>query len=154
LSEPAHMSSGLSIRPFEMADYDTVFALWQASAPGIEIRPSDSRAEVEKRCRRDRDLFLVAERGGRLIGVVMGGWDGRRGWIHHLAVSADMQRQGVASALVGQLEERLRARGCLKVNLLVRRENNAALGLYERLGYGEAPTLVAMGKELGPLAEE
>lgn len=146
--------SGLSIRPFAMADYEAVFALWQSSAPGIEIRPSDSRAEVEKRCARDRDLFLVAEREDRLVGVVMGGWDGRRGWIHHLAVAADAQGQGVASALVGKLEERLNALGCLKVNLLVRRGNEAARGLYAHLGYQEAPALVAMGKELPPPAQD
>ena len=154
MSEGARAASGLGIRPFEMADYDPVFALWLASAPGIEIRPSDSRAEVQKRCTRDRDLFLVAERDGRLIGVVMGGWDGRRGWIHHLAVAADAQGQGVASALVGHLEERLKALGCLKVNLLVRLENEAARSLYAHLGYGEAPNLVAMGKDLQPPAAE
>jgi ribosomal protein S18 acetylase RimI-like enzyme len=137
-----------------MADYEAVFALWQASAPGIEIRPSDSRVEVAKRCMRDRHLFVVAERDARLIGVVMGGWDGRRGWIHHLAVAAEAQGQGVASALVLHLEERLRALGCLKVNLLVRVENEAARSVYARLGYGEARNLVAMGKELqSPAAE-
>lgn len=154
MSKDACAACGLSIRPFEMADYEAVFALWQASAPGIEIRPSDSRVEVEKRCMRDRDLFVVAERDARLIGVVMGGWDGRRGWIHHLAVAAEAQGQGVASALVLHLEERLRALGCLKVNLLVRVENEAARSVYARLGYGEARNLVAMGKELqSPAAE-
>ncbi|MHB1317521.1 MAG: GNAT family acetyltransferase [Anaerolineae bacterium] len=148
MSQVTGTPPGLRIRPFEMAEYDSVLALWQASAPGIEIRPSDSRAEVEKRCRRDQDLFLVAEREGRIVGVVMGGWDGRRGWIHHLAVAADAQGQGVASALVDQLEDRLRALGCLKVNLLVRRGNEAARSLYMRMGYQEAPSLVAMGKEL------
>lgn len=153
MSQGTDESPALSIRPFEMADYEAVFALWLASAPGIEIRPSDNRAEVEKRLRRDQDLFLVAQREGRIVGVVMGGWDGRRGWIHHLAVATEWQGQGVASALVGQLEERLLALGCLKVNLLVRRVNEAARSLYAALGYQEAPALVAMGKEIRPAKE-
>lgn len=154
MSQGTGAAPGVRIRPFEMADYESVFVLWQASAPGIEIRPSDSRAEVEKRLKRDQDLFLVAERDGRLVGVVMGGWDGRRGWIHHLAVAAEAQGQGVASALVCELEGRLSTRGCLKVNLLVRRGNAAARSLYAHLGYQEAPALVAMGKELRPPAQK
>jgi ribosomal protein S18 acetylase RimI-like enzyme len=133
-----------------MADYEAVFALWQAGAPGIEIRPSDGRSEVAKRCQRDRDLFLVAECQGRLVGVVMGGWDGRRGWIHHLAVAPDARGQGVAQALVIAVEDGMRAVGCLKVNLLVRQSNDAARRLYDRLGYGETPDMIVMGKELAP----
>ncbi|NLT74082.1 MAG: GNAT family acetyltransferase [Chloroflexi bacterium] len=141
-------AEGWRIRPFEMSDYDAVYALWLAGAPGIEIRPSDGREEVARRCQRDRELFLVAEGDGAIIGVVMGGWDGRRGWIHHLAVAPDFRGLGLGRSLVAAIEERLCEVGCLKVNLLVRRENRAARQLYEHLGYREAPTLVAMGKEL------
>jgi ribosomal protein S18 acetylase RimI-like enzyme len=152
VSSGAPAACDTCIRPFEMTDYEAVFALWRAGAPGIEIRPSDNRQEVAKRCFRDRDLFLVAESEGRLLGVVMGGWDGRRGWIHHLAVAPDARGQGVAQALVGALEDRMRGVGCLKVNLLVRQSNDAARRLYDRLGYNETPDLIVMGKELTPEA--
>jgi ribosomal protein S18 acetylase RimI-like enzyme len=131
-----------------MRDYDGVLTLWQDAGPGIELRPSDTREEVAKRCLRDRELFLVAEQRERIIGVVMGGWDGRRGWVHHLAVAGDARGQGVARDLMAALEGALRAIGCLKVNLLVREGNSAARALYRALGYHDSTGLVPMGKEL------
>lgn len=138
------------LRPFTLDDYPAVLALWQTAGPGIEVRPSDALAEIAKKMKRDPDLFWVAEEGGAVVGVIMGAWDGRRGWLHHLAVAEGHRGQGIASALVHQVEQRLRAKGCLKVNLLVRASNTAARRLYERLGYVEMPMLVAMGKELTP----
>ncbi len=152
MSGTATVDNDIAIRPFEMSDYDAVFALWRSGAPGIELRPSDSRAEVAKRCQRDRELFLVAVRDELIVGVVMGAWDGRRGWIHHLAVSPQARGQGIARALVCALEEGLARVGCLKVNLLVRQENSTARNLYAGLGYAEMPSLLAMGKELCPAA--
>lgn len=152
MSGTGWVGNSIGIRPFEMSDYDAVFALWRSGAPGIELRPSDSRAEVARRCQRDRELFLVAVLDDQIVGVVMGGWDGRRGWIHHLAIAPQARGRGIARALVCALEERLASLGCLKVNLLVRQENSAARSLYAGLGYSESPSLLAMGKELCPSA--
>jgi len=138
------------LRPFTLDDYPAVLALWQAAGPGLEVRPSDALPEVVKKLARDPDLFLVAEAEGAVVGVIMGAWDGRRGWLHHLAVAEDHRGQGVASALVREVEQRLQTKGCLKVNLLVQASNLAARRLYQRLGYVEMPTLMAMGKELLP----
>jgi len=131
-----------------MDDYPAVYALWQEAGPGVRLRPSDSAPEVAKKLERDPDLFLVAEAEGRIVGVIMGAWDGRRGWLHHLAVAEAYRGQGIGAALVREVEDRLRAKGCLKVNLLVRAENVAARRLYERLGYEEMAGIIAMGKEL------
>jgi ribosomal protein S18 acetylase RimI-like enzyme len=132
-----------------MDDYDTVLALWQAAGPGIEVRPSDARPEIAKKLGRDPDLFLVAEDSqGDVMGVIMGAWDGRRGWIHHLAVEESHRNCGIGAILIKAVEEALRAKGCLKVNLLVRRDNEAAMRLYRRLGYSDMSTIAAMGKEL------
>ena len=136
------------IRPFTMDDYDSVYQLWREAGPGIELRPSDRRHEVEKKLALDPDLFLAAEENGSVVAVIMGAWDGRRGWLHHLAVAGTHRGRGIATALISEVEAQLRAKGCLKVNLLVRRENVAARSLYGRLGYDEMPTIVAMGKEL------
>jgi ribosomal protein S18 acetylase RimI-like enzyme len=136
------------IRPFEMADYEAVLDLWRKAGEGIMLRPSDAREEVAKKLGRDPDLFLVAEVGGQVVGVIMGAWDGRRGWLHHLAVAEAFRHRGVASALVCHVEEGLRAKGCLKVNLLVWETNQAARQLYRRLGYVEMGGLLPMGKEL------
>jgi ribosomal protein S18 acetylase RimI-like enzyme len=131
-----------------MDDYEAVYALWKSLVPAISLRPSDRREEIEKKLARDPALFLVAEEDGRVVGVIMGGWDGRRGWLHHLAVAPDYQDRGIGTALLAQVEERLRAKGCLKVNLLVHRDNEGARRLYKRLGYEEMAPFVAMGKEL------
>jgi len=145
VSEADRAGNCIAIRPFEISDYDAVLALWRSGAPGIELRSSDSRAKVAK-CQRDRELFLVALLDECIVGVVMGGWGGRRGWIHHLAVSPQARGQGIARALVCDLEERLARVGCLKVNLLVRQDNSAARSLYTALGYSESPSLLVMGK--------
>lgn len=145
-----HRAHNLSwtIRPFEMQDYPAVLRLWQTAGAGLSMRPSDSREEVAKKCERDGDLFLVAEEAGQVIGVIMGAWDGRRGWLHHLAVDTIHRKRGVASSLIAAVEERLRAKGCLKVNLLVHATNAEARALYRRLGYDEMEDLLPMGKEL------
>ncbi|MBN1400037.1 MAG: GNAT family acetyltransferase [Anaerolineae bacterium] len=136
------------IRPFEMSDYEAVFDLWRHAGGGVTLRPSDSREEIAKKLTRDPELFLVAEIDGQVVGVIMGAWDGRRGWLHHLTVAEAFRNWGVATALVCQVEEALRARGCLKVNLLVRESNQAARQLYRHLGYAEMGEFLPMGKEL------
>jgi ribosomal protein S18 acetylase RimI-like enzyme len=142
------MSDPVLIRPFTMQDYEAVFGLWATAGTGVTLRPSDQPGEVQKKLTRDPDLFLVAEEDGRVVGVIIGAWDGRRGWLHHLAVHPAYRRQGIATQLVHEVEQRLKAKGCLKVNLLLFRDNEAARLLYERLGYTVMSPLVAMGKEL------
>ena len=136
------------IREFTMEDYSAVYALWQDAGPGLSLRPSDQVEEVRKKLSRDPGLFLVAEEDGQVVGVAMGAWDGRRGWLHHLAVSQACRGRGIASALLGQGEKRLRSKGCLKVNLLVHRDNLKAISLYRHLGYELMEPIIAMGKEL------
>jgi len=131
-----------------MDDYSSVFALWRDAGPGIQVRPSDSRDEVAKKLDHDPDLFWVAQVGDRVVGVIMGGWDGRRGWLHHLTVDARYRRQGIATALVRTIEERLAAKGCLKINLLVRGYNVGARDFYHSLGYDDMIGILPMGKEL------
>jgi ribosomal protein S18 acetylase RimI-like enzyme len=136
-----------SLRSFRMEDYDAVLALWRNAGSGVSVRPSDRRAEVAKKLGRDPDLFWCRA-GGPRGGVIMGAWDGRRGGLHHLAVDVAYRQAGIGSALIAEVEARLRAKGCLKVNLLVWADNQAARRLYARLGYQEMEGLVAMGKEL------
>ncbi len=119
---------------FTMDDYEQVIDLWLRA--GIRIGPSDSREGIGRRLRRDEDLFLVAlDEHKRVIGAVLGGFDGRRGWVNHLAVEPTLRTRGVGRALLVTLEERLRAHGCLKVNLLVASDNTGVLGFYEKQGF-------------------
>ena len=136
------------IREFQFPDdYFSVYELWKACAPGVHLRRSDEPEEIAKKLIRDPDLFLVAEEGGHIIGSVIGGFDGRRGMVYHLAVSPSSRKNGVGEALMNLLEERLRAKGCIRCYLLVTEENDYAVNFYEKRGWSKMP-LYAYGKDL------
>ncbi len=144
MTEPA----GYSIRQFCFPeDYPAVLQLWQTAGPGIHVRRSDTLEEIGKKVQRDPDLFLVAEQGGEMVGAVMGGFDGRRGMVYHLAVRESQRRMGLGRALMTELENRLRAKGCLKSYLLVVPENEEAVSFYEKEGWERMP-LYIFGKDL------
>ena len=126
-------------------DLESVLSLWQDSFPQIQMSPSDKPEEIRKKIERDADLFLVAEKDSRVIGAVLGGFDGRRGMIYHLAVASAWRSEGIGRALMKEIEHRLRAKGCLKYYLLVRKDNRDAIGFYENLDC-EVMDLYIMGK--------
>ena len=113
-------------------DYEQAARLWQNMDQGVRFSRSDVPAEIEKKLTRDPDLFLVAELDGELVGTVIGGFDGRRGMIYHLAVVASHRRRGIARALMGEIEKRLVAKGCIRAFLLVHADNADARALYEK----------------------
>jgi ribosomal protein S18 acetylase RimI-like enzyme len=125
----------VNIRTFNFGrDYQAVRELWENAGPGIQLSPSDEPEQIQKKLNRDPDLFLVAEEEGRLIGAVLGGFDGRRGIVYHLAVVSARRKAGVGRALMTELEARLRAKGCLKYYLLVTHDNQGALDFYQQFG--------------------
>jgi ribosomal protein S18 acetylase RimI-like enzyme len=135
----------LTIRTFTMADEAAVVALWRAA--GL-IRPwNDPHADIARKQAVQPELFLVGEQGGKIIASAMAGYDGHRGSIYYLAVSPDHQRQGHARAIMADVERRLVALGCPKLNLMVRHDNTAAIGFYERIGY-EAQAVATLGRRL------
>jgi ribosomal protein S18 acetylase RimI-like enzyme len=113
-------------------DYVETLRLWKSMDKGIRVGASDAPAEIEKKLQRDPDLFLVAELGGQLVGTVIGGFDGRRGMIYHLAVAADYRRSRLGSRLMHEVEVRLRDKGCIRCYLLVRPNNPEAVRFYEQ----------------------
>jgi|Deesub1362A_J573_1020465.scaffolds.fasta_scaffold06309_2 ribosomal protein S18 acetylase RimI-like enzyme len=138
----------LTLRQFDFdRDYQAVIRLWRSAGPGIQLSPSDAPQEVRKKLARDPDLFLVAQMDGRLVGAVLGGFDGRRGMVYHLAVSPQARRRGVGKRLMEELESRLRDKGCIKYYLLVTHDNQEALDFYRALGC-EVMDLHVLGKRL------
>jgi ribosomal protein S18 acetylase RimI-like enzyme len=139
----------MDIREFQLSEYEAVVGLWQRAAGGIRLRRSDTRQEIAKKMLRDPDLFIVAEHAGALVGAVMGGFDGRRGFVYHLATDPNFRRLGIATALMEALEERLRAKGCLKVYLLVTNDNLEAQQYYLKRGWEDMTGAVSIyGKEI------
>jgi ribosomal protein S18 acetylase RimI-like enzyme len=129
-------------------DYPAARLLWENAGPGIHIRRSDEPEEIQKKLQRDPDLFLVAEIRGRLIGTVIGGFDGRRGLIYHLAVDAAFRQQGVGSLLMDEVERRLKAKGCLKCYLMVTVDNDNAMRFYDTRRWERMDSIHTYTKEL------
>jgi ribosomal protein S18 acetylase RimI-like enzyme len=139
----------VSIREFRFPqDYQQVLKLWESMEKGVRVGRSDSLSEIEKKVARDPDLFLVAEQNKTIVGSVIGGYDGRRGLIYHLAVSGSCRGQGIGSRLLGEVETRLRAKGCLKCYLMVTPDNEEAAQYYEGRGWHRMDYVRLYGKEL------
>jgi ribosomal protein S18 acetylase RimI-like enzyme len=139
----------INIREFEFpADYQLVYDLWVSIERGVHVGRSDAAAEIEKKITRDPDLFLVAECDNKIIGSVIGGYDGRRGLIYHLAVHESFRGHGIGSRLMDEVEARLRSKGCLKCYLLVTNDNPEAEIYYQNRGWYHMDTVRLFGKEL------
>ena len=134
----------MPIREFKIADYDEVVRLWKEC--GLIIRPGDDVQGVKLKLQRDPDLFLVFEEEGEIVGVVMGAWDGRRGWINHLGVRPTRQRAGIGIALVRELEKRLVLKGARKVNAQIYQWNKKSIEFFKAAGYNVHNDLIMIGK--------
>jgi ribosomal protein S18 acetylase RimI-like enzyme len=124
----------LLYRPMLIIDYDAAVSLW-SSAAGVRLRDADSRAGIEKYLLRNPGLSLVAEANGEVVGTIMAGHDGKRGYIQHLSVAAPYRRQGIASQLVRLCLDNLKREGILKSHLMVLIENEAAKRFWSKLGW-------------------
>jgi ribosomal protein S18 acetylase RimI-like enzyme len=146
-SKPS-LPENLNLREFQYPnDYHQVIDLWEQAGPGIHVRRSDEAEEIRKKIERDPDLFLVAEMDGQVIGTVMGGFDGRRGMVYHLAVDQSYRQKGIGRLLMNELEKRMAHKGCIRSYLLVTRDNSEAIHFYETTGW-EQMDLLVYGKDL------
>jgi ribosomal protein S18 acetylase RimI-like enzyme len=136
--------AALVIREIRMADGDALRALWKEA--GFRSLGDDDKS-LARLARRNPGLVLVATESGRIVGSALGAWDGRRGWIYHVATATSHRRAGVASRLVEQVERGLRDLGAPKVNVLVRPDSEGGPKLWKELGY-EAGESRPYGKEL------
>jgi len=136
----------MKIREFMIEDYRIVRDLWQTA--GLTLRPGDELEDVKLKLQRDPELFLVAEQNDEIVGSVIGGWDGRRGLIYHLAVKPQYQRKRIGADLVHEVEKRLLAKGAKKVNAQVYKWNERSSEFFMAIGYEAQPDLIMIGKQL------
>ena len=135
----------MKIRPYEHTDESAVIELWRACEL---VRPwNDPRKDIARKLRVNPEWFLVVEQTGCIVGSVMVGYEGHRGWINYLAVEPALQRGGLGRTLMAEAERILRAAGCPKINLQVRRSNAGIIAFYERLGFA-ADDVASLGKRL------
>ena len=126
----------VEITEFTPADHEEALSLWQISE-GIGLSSADSRESIERYLLRNPGLSFVARDGDRLVGAVLCGHDGRRGYLHHLAVAPEHRRQGVGRLLVDRCLAGLRSLGLEKCHLFVKADNEPALDVWRRLGWTE-----------------
>ncbi|MBC7878689.1 MAG: GNAT family N-acetyltransferase [Anaerolineales bacterium] len=138
----------MNIREFRFpADYSQTLELWESIEAGMSVGRSDTPEEIQKKLKRDSDLFLVAELNNEIVGTVIGGYDGRRGMIYHLAVHKSVRKQGIGGLLLNEVENRLKAKGCLKCYLLAFAGNTDAIQLYKKHGWYDQKEDIVFGKE-------
>jgi ribosomal protein S18 acetylase RimI-like enzyme len=137
----------LLIRSFRREDHEPLCVLWARVFPDD---PPWNAPEImiESKLKVQPELLLVGELAGTIVGAVMAGFDGVRGWIYHLAVAPEHRRQGFATRLVQSAERGLRDLGCTKVNLQIRAENQDVVAFYRSIGY-QIEERVSMGRRLG-----
>jgi len=138
----------MHIRPFDnQTDREAVIALWNRA--GL-VRPwNDPGNDIDRKLNVQPELFLVGVVGGQIMGALMAGFDGHRGWINYLAIEPVAQGNGHGRALMAVAEDKLRAMGCPKINLQIRAGNTAIIDFYQALGFQE-DAVVSMGKRLIP----
>ena len=137
----------LSFREMTAADYDAAFSLWQR-AEGIVLSDADRRENFERFLARNPGLSFAAIDEGELAGAVLCGHDGRRGYLHHLAVDPNRRLRGIGSALAARCIEALAARGIEKCHIFVVAGNEAGKRFWARTGWQERTTLVLMSKDI------
>ncbi len=133
-------AAGLPIDHMREGDVDALVALWDAT--GLTRPWNDPRADIALARRGPHSTILVARDGEAVVGSVMVGHDGHRGWIYYLAVAPSHAKRGLGRGLSAVAEDWLRTRGVPKLMLLVRPENEAVRGFYGALGYVEEPRIV------------
>ena len=132
------------IAPYEDVYFARVKALWEDVFP--DDPPRDyAGISIAAKAKEHPELFLLALEGEHVVGSVMAGYDGHRGWLYRVAVAKTHRHQGVGAALIREAEQRLWALGCVKINLQVRGTNQAVKAFYQNLGY-VVEDRISMGK--------
>jgi len=132
----------MKIQTFSMFFYDEVIQLWRNA--GLGVSSSDSKGEVEKMLNRNPDLFLIGTLKDKVVAVVMGAFDGRRGYVHHLAIDPTYQRQGYGTKIMTKLNETFRQKGIHKIHLFIEKHNKEVIDFYKNLGWEIREDLIMM----------
>lgn len=124
----------LTIRPMSIADYDLVIELMKQT-PGVTFRDADSRENTARYLERNPNLSFVATVGSAVVGCIMSGHDGRRGYLQHLLVLPNFRRRGISSALVHRCLAGLEALGIKKSHIDVLKTNESGASYWEHMGW-------------------
>lgn len=132
----------MKIEKFSIDSYNQVHKLWRKA--GISVGSSDSKEELEKMLKRNPNLFLIGKRNDKIIAVVMGGFDGRRGYVHHLAIDSDYQKKGYGRMMMDKIHNIFLQMGVHKVHLFIEKTNIEVVSFYESMGWEKRDDLIIM----------
>lgn len=137
-----------TLRPLSIADYDKVYALW-LSCSGMGLNNlDDSREGIERFLKRNPTTCFAAVDTDSVIGVILAGHDGRRGYIYHTAVSPTRRKEGIGNALVDAAMAALKAEGIHKAALVVFDRNETGNAFWEKIGFTPREDLVYRNKTI------
>ncbi|TKJ26637.1 MAG: GNAT family N-acetyltransferase [Promethearchaeota archaeon Loki_b31] len=132
----------MKIELFTMRYYHDIINLWKRS--GIEVSSSDTQDEIAKILKRNPDLFLIGKEGENVVAVGIGAFDGRRGYVHHLAIDPDYQKKKYGKMMMDDLIERFRKKKVHKVHLFIEKHNEEVVDFYKKLGWDIRDDLIMM----------
>ena len=132
----------MKIENFKMQYYNEVLELWKRAEIGVGS--SDTKDEIAGVLNRNPNLFLISKEDGNIVAVVIGAFDGRRGYIHHLAVDPDYQKRGYGKIIIDELIERFRKKKVHKIHLFIEKTNHEVVDFYSNLGWNVRDDLIMM----------
>jgi len=141
----------MMIRTMEISDYDQVYALWMSCKNMGFNNLDDSREGIGRFLRRNPGISFVAEDGGQIVGVILSGHDGRRGYVYHMSVRETHRRQGIGSQLVARCLDALKKEGIHKAALLVFCRNEDGNAFWENQGFSARTDVMYRNKALSNL---
>jgi len=130
----------MKIRTYKKKDEHQIIDLWQQCK--LTTAWNNPKRDIERKIDDSSGLFFVGEIDHKIVASCMAGYDGHRGWIYYLAVKPDLQRQKLASEIMGYAEKALKEIGCPKIDLMVRKTKHSVISFYHKLGYKDDPVVV------------
>lgn len=138
----------IELREMTIDDYEAVYAVWEGSE-GIGLSDADSKEGIKRFLAHNPGLSYIALDGDKVVGAALCGHDGRRGYIHHLAVLTSHRKQGIGRSLVSRCVFALMQIGIAKCHLFVFGENQDAIDFWEKVGWDQRVELMMMSQHLG-----
>lgn len=135
------------IRMMLTSDYASATNLWQ-NMPGIGLSSADSESALRVFLAKNPETCFVAESSGKLVGTILGGSDGRRGYLYHLAVHPDYRKQGLGNKLVQASLDALAAQGIQKCHIFVLSDNQEGLKFWQKTGWKQRDDILILSKSL------
>ena len=135
----------MQIREYKEKDEKAVIDLWFKC--DLVVPWNNPKQDIERKLKVNPELFLVGLVDEKVVASVMGGYEGHRGWINYLAVDPDCQNSGYGKVLMDEIETRITAIGCPKVQLQVRTSNKKVIDFYKSIGYRD-DNVVGLGKRI------